>query len=371
MPTWEPKQKPPTRSAGAGPGPQVPFGPGELWSELQDARLRMERQKAAMASERAETDAVIEDLREQLNVRVLELQELSAREEQNSRDNLELQEAVSDLRQQLAESAEEMRDLRSCFDSSLPMAPVEDGGRGREERVRALEALLDLQRRSELHGHSMEGVVRTRTVFARWRLRTVAASAAITERARLRADGLERLGRAIACSQSSGASSATALLRAFRAWTQTQTQTHQTSAHARAAKEAQGLKGRVLQTWRQLVRTVSSLRQLRWMEPSAVCAPEFAATWQASASRVYRAVLLPSPQLENVADNAPRYVAKKRATSMEQNKWIRCCIITAVAILSHPAVAGFGKLQVRTSGLGIGVHGGSSVCSGEGHGRGA
>ena len=286
MPTWEPKQKPPTRSAGAGPGPQVPFGPGELWSELQDARLRMERQKAAMASERAETDAVIEDLREQLNVRVLELQELSAREEQNSRDNLELQEAVSDLRQQLAESAEEMRDLRSCFDSSLPMAPVEDGGRGREERVRALEALLDLQRRSELHGHSMEGVVRTRTVFARWRLRTVAASAAITERARLRADGLERLGRAIACSQSSGASSATALLRAFRAWTQTQTQTqtHQTSAHARAAKEAQGLKGRVLQTWRQLVRTVSSLRQLRWMEPSAVCAPEFAATWQASAS---------------------------------------------------------------------------------------
>ena len=101
------------------PGPPRPCvpGPGELWTELRDARLRLERQEAAMAGERAETDAVIEDLREQLNLRMLELQDLSALKAQGWNDSLELREAVSDLSLQLAEKTQEVHELASvCSD---------------------------------------------------------------------------------------------------------------------------------------------------------------------------------------------------------------------------------------------------------------
>ena len=328
----------PVPAGPAGPaGPAVPAvpavpamvpvtGPGELWSELQDARLRVERQEAAMAGERAETDAVIDDLREQLHLRMLELQDVSALKEHTSFENLELQEMVSHLHLQLAEKAEEVRDLQSRVGSSSVLSnPREastrriavDTSQGtalgrcedredREERMRALEALLDLQEhrmcRRTSDRHERGGQI-VRAVFATWCMRTAASSAAIAERARLRAHGLERIGRAVASRRQALSRATVFFLRAFKAWASVSSVSIREPFNK--AREAEGVLrlGRFFRTWQQLVTTLSSLRKLRWMEPSAVCAPEFAAGWQGSASRVYRAVLLPSPQHVNAPES--------------------------------------------------------------------
>ena len=181
----------------------------------------------------------------------------------------------------------------------------------RQERMHALEALLELQRNGtggapSGRRHEREGEMVVRAVFATWHLRTAAASAAIAERARLRADCLDRVGQAITFQHD--VISRMTVLSAFRAWASDLKHEFK----RRAELEGSKLLSRFLRSWRQLVTTLSSLRKLTWMEPSTVCGPEFAAaSWQAASPRVYRAVLLPSLQLDNAVPEAIGHMAAR------------------------------------------------------------
>ena len=183
----------------------------------------------------------------------------------------------------------------------------------REERLHALSSLIDLQDRKmrctgKLH---VRGGQIIRIVFTAWRMRTAAVSAAIAERARLRADCLDRLRQVLASRER--VLSHVGVLNAFRAWASAVE--HMAAGTVRQA-EAQGwLMSRSFQAWRQHAIKLSSLRKLMWMEPSTVYSPEFAAASaarHASGPRVYRAVLLPDfrPQ---VANAPPEMIGRDQA----------------------------------------------------------
>ena len=141
--------------------------------------------------------------------------------------------------------------------------------------------------------HSTLGALQE--TFLLWRIRSIASSAQILERARLRAEWQRRV------EWLSFRSGQSVLGVNFRVWAAVLRQKEQQGRKAEVAEvESQGASDfnsrihllRCLQAWRRVAVAMSSLKSLRWIEPSRVCSPEFAsAVWQTS-PRVYRAVLL-------------------------------------------------------------------------------
>ncbi|CAK9095173.1 Phosphodiesterase [Durusdinium trenchii] len=257
--------------------------------DLQDIEALLSSHRLAfdtLAIEAAHAKGTLKDA-----VQVADFQEESRAAEEALRlayERLTQQEAAmqaerEEAHAEIAELHEQLNSLRQ-----LQMAQLQRGGSAAD--VRLCDQVLDLQRRSQrsLQWRCQELCVGA--AFAVWRIRTVAFSAKVSERARLRMEWRSRVERLSESLQSLECGlSFTAI---FRAWAE--------AVNGKLKRQSQGVSRsnsrihlfRCLQAWRRVAIAMASLQHFSWIEPSQVCSPEFAsAAWQMS-PRVYRAVLL-------------------------------------------------------------------------------
>ena len=234
---------------------------------FQQLRGFLNLQELAMQEERAEAQAEIAELQEQLK-RLSAVEgawaDQVAQGEELHLENVELQRLVSKLHGDLFQS--------QSLNSEWQLA-------ARATARKVAEKLLEFQRWS-LH--------ELKLCFLTWRLRTAARCAELAERARLRMQHVGRIER-IMVNQSSSSDCG----EIFRAWVQYKDQ-HRKSRPLATTSTSRIHIFRSFSAWRRLCISMSYLRQLRWCEPSTVCTPEFAsAVWQELRSpRVYRSFLL-------------------------------------------------------------------------------
>ena len=297
-------------------------------AELRALRAAARRQEAAVAAERAESDAVIEDLRDQLREgrRGHEGPEKSE-EHAGVRENAELQAAVADLRAEaamLTQQLEEMRHVAPEVHSDNLVVAI------RRDRRCSLQQLLDFQKR-----FASNYVIRL--AMLAWRIRTAALSAKISERARLRLECRDRVAGLIEAQ--SNLHRCFDASDAFRAWAQAVLPSPNSRKQTQHKANSRIRLLRCLQAWRRIAALLGSLRNLTWVEPATVCSPEFASATlhDAHHPRVYRAVLLPT--LGRSA-NVPCEKKAETRSGLMYSKF--CQQDTWSFVIKHQEALGFG-----------------------------